>query len=178
MSLLAGIKDHVNNVGHCDRCKTVVEPRLSLQWFVKIQPLRTRRLPRSKKGHIRFTPEMYGKTYLNWMENIHDWCISRQLWWGHRIPAWQCSACHKPTVTREDPKACANCGSDKLHSRRTCWTRGFRRGCCRFRFLAGRILREESRRFRRVLPNKPAHYGIRHPVFLGGPDDHAGLLVC
>ena len=114
MSLLAGIKDHVNNVGHCDRCKTVVEPRLSLQWFVKIQPLADKAIAAVKDGHIRFTPEMYGKTYLNWMENIHDWCISRQLWWGHRIPAWQCSVCHKLTVTREDPKACANCGSDQI----------------------------------------------------------------
>ena len=114
LSLMAGIKDHVNNVGHCDRCKTVVEPRLSLQWFVKIQPLADRAIAAVKDGHIRFTPEMYGKTYLNWMENIHDWCISRQLWWGHRIPAWHCSACHKITVMREDPKTCAHCGSEQI----------------------------------------------------------------
>ncbi len=114
MSLLAGIKDHVNNVGHCDRCKTVVEPRLSLQWFVKIQPLADKAIAAVKEGHIRFTPEMYGKTYLNWMENIHDWCISRQLWWGHRIPAWHCSVCHKITVARLDPTKCEHCGSDKL----------------------------------------------------------------
>ncbi len=114
MSLLAGIKDHVNNVGHCDRCKTVVEPRLSLQWFVKIQPLADKAIAAVKEGHIKFTPEMYGKTYLNWMENIHDWCISRQLWWGHRIPAWQCGACHKMTVGREDPVKCAHCGSDQI----------------------------------------------------------------
>jgi valyl-tRNA synthetase len=114
MSLLAGIKDHVNNVGHCDRCKTVVEPRLSLQWFVKIQPLADKAIAAVKEGHIRFTPEMYGKTYLNWMENIHDWCISRQLWWGHRIPAWHCSVCHKITVARQDPTKCEHCGWDKL----------------------------------------------------------------
>ncbi len=114
MSLLAGIKDHVNNVGHCDRCKTVVEPRLSLQWFVKIQPLADKAIAAVKEGHIKFTPEMYGKTYLNWMENIHDWCISRQLWWGHRIPAWHCSVCHKTTVARQDPTKCEHCGSDKL----------------------------------------------------------------
>ena len=112
MSLLAGIKDHVNNVGHCDRCKTVVEPRLSLQWFVKIQPLADKAIAAVKEGHIKFTPEMYAKTYLNWMENIHDWCISRQLWWGHRIPAWHCSVCHKTTVAREDPTKCVHCGSD------------------------------------------------------------------
>jgi valyl-tRNA synthetase len=114
MSLLAGIKDHVNNVGHCDRCKTVVEPRLSLQWFVKIQPLADKAIAAVKEGHIKFTPEMYAKTYLNWMENIHDWCISRQLWWGHRIPAWHCAVCHKTTVAREDPTKCAHCGSEKL----------------------------------------------------------------
>jgi valyl-tRNA synthetase len=120
--LLAGIKDHTNNVGHCDRCKTVVEPRLSLQWFVAVNKTpegRTdsvagRAIAAVKEGHIRFTPEMYEKTYLNWMENIHDWCISRQLWWGHRIPAWHCAACHKTTVAREDPTACAHCGSEKI----------------------------------------------------------------
>ncbi|HEV2215048.1 MAG TPA: valine--tRNA ligase [Terracidiphilus sp.] len=112
--LLAGVRDHMHNVGHCDRCKTVVEPRLSLQWFVKIQPLADKAIAAVKEGHIRFTPEMYQKTYLNWMENIHDWCISRQLWWGHRIPAWHCAACRKMTVAREDPKACAHCGSEAI----------------------------------------------------------------
>ncbi|MDE3061728.1 MAG: valine--tRNA ligase [Acidobacteriota bacterium] len=112
--LLAGVKDHTNNVGHCDRCKTVVEPRLSLQWFVKIQPLADRAIQAVKEKHIKFTPEMYEKTYLNWMENIHDWCISRQLWWGHRIPAWHCSACRKITVARVDPTTCAHCGSASI----------------------------------------------------------------
>jgi valyl-tRNA synthetase len=117
--LLAGVKDHVHNVGHCDRCKTVVEPRLSTQWFVKIQPLADKAIAAVKpdqngKKAIRFTPEMYEKTYLAWMENIHDWCISRQLWWGHRIPAWHCPACHKITVARHDPSACAHCGSPQI----------------------------------------------------------------
>ena len=117
--LLAAIKDYTNNVGHCDRCKTVVEPRLSTQWFVKIQPLADKAIAAVKpnaKGEkaIRFTPEQYEKTYLNWMENIHDWCISRQLWWGHRIPAWHCGTCHKITVARVDPTACAHCGSDQI----------------------------------------------------------------
>jgi valyl-tRNA synthetase len=112
--LLAGITDHTNNVGHCDRCKTVVEPRLSTQWFVKIEPLAEKAKQAVREKHIRFTPEMYEKTYFEWMDNIHDWCISRQLWWGHRIPAWHCSACHKVTVARVDPSACAHCGSDKI----------------------------------------------------------------
>jgi len=112
--LLVGIKDHINNVGHCDRCKTVVEPRLSTQWFVKIQPLADKAKEAVRQKHIRFTPEMYEKTYFEWMENIHDWCISRQLWWGHRIPAWHCADCHKITVARVDPSACAHCGSEKI----------------------------------------------------------------
>jgi valyl-tRNA synthetase len=117
--LLAAIKDYTNNVGHCDRCKTIVEPRLSTQWFIKIQPLADKAIAAVKpdasgKKAINFTPEMYEKTYLNWMENIHDWCISRQLWWGHRIPAWHCATCHKITVARQDPTACAHCGSDKI----------------------------------------------------------------
>jgi valyl-tRNA synthetase len=112
--LLVGIKDHINNVGHCDRCKTVVEPRLSTQWFVKIQPLADKAKEAVRQKHIHFTPEMYEKTYFEWMENIHDWCISRQLWWGHRIPAWHCAQCHKITVARVDPTACAHCGSEKI----------------------------------------------------------------
>jgi valyl-tRNA synthetase len=112
--LLVGIKDHINNVGHCDRCKTVVEPRLSTQWFVKIQPLADKAKEAVRQKHIRFTPEMYEKTYFEWMENIHDWCISRQLWWGHRIPAWHCADCHKITVARLDPTACGHCGSEKI----------------------------------------------------------------
>jgi valyl-tRNA synthetase len=117
--LLAGVKDHTNNVGHCDRCKTVVEPRLSTQWFVKIQPLADKAIAAVKpdaNGNkaIRIVPAQYEKVYLEWMENIHDWCISRQLWWGHRIPAWHCAACHKITVARQDPTACVHCGSQKI----------------------------------------------------------------
>jgi valyl-tRNA synthetase len=117
--LLAGVKDHVNNVGHCDRCKTVVEPRLSTQWFVKIQPLADKAIAAVKpdaNGNkaIRITPQQYEKVYLEWMSNIYDWCISRQLWWGHRIPAWHCGACGKITVARVDPSACTHCGSHKI----------------------------------------------------------------
>jgi valyl-tRNA synthetase len=117
--LLAGIKDHTNNVGHCDRCKTVVEPRLSTQWFIKIQPLAEKAIAAVKpdaQGNkaIRIVPDQYEKVYLEWMDNIHDWCISRQLWWGHRIPAWHCSACYKITVARVDPAVCAHCGSEKI----------------------------------------------------------------
>ncbi|HTZ56684.1 MAG TPA: valine--tRNA ligase [Acidobacteriaceae bacterium] len=113
-NLLAGVRDHVNAVGKCDRCKTIVEPLLSTQWFVRIQPLADKAIAAVEEGHIRFTPEQYSKTYFEWMRNIHDWCISRQLWWGHRIPAWHCKACGQITVARTTPEVCAHCRSSHL----------------------------------------------------------------
>jgi valyl-tRNA synthetase len=114
LGLLAGIKEHTLAIGKCDRCKTIVEPRLSTQWFIKIQPLADRAIEAVEKGEIKFTPENYAKTYFEWMRNIHDWCISRQLWWGHRIPAWHCQACSHITVARTAPSACEKCGNPKL----------------------------------------------------------------
>jgi valyl-tRNA synthetase len=111
--LMAGIKDHTLAIGKCDRCKTIVEPRLSTQWFIKIQPLADRAIEAVEKGEIKFTPENYAKTYFEWMRNIHDWCISRQLWWGHRIPAWHCE-CGEIVVARSAPAKCPKCGGSKL----------------------------------------------------------------
>jgi valyl-tRNA synthetase len=113
LGLLVGIKDHAHSIGKCDRCKTIVEPRLSTQWFIKIQPLADRAIEAVEKSEIKFTPENYAKTYFEWMRNIHDWCISRQLWWGHRIPAWHCQ-CGEIIVARSAPQKCAKCGSSKL----------------------------------------------------------------
>ncbi len=112
---LVGTKDYTIALGKCDRSGTIVEPRLSTQWFVKIAPLAKCAIEVVEKGYIRFTPENYGQIYLNWMNNIHDWCISRQLWWGHRIPAWYCTNndCKEVVVAREAPSAC-KCGSTKL----------------------------------------------------------------
>jgi len=112
---LVGTKDYTIALGKCDRSGTIVEPRLSTQWFVKIAPLAKRAIEVVEKGYIRFTPENYGQIYLNWMHNIHDWCISRQLWWGHRIPAWYCTnnECKEVVVAREAPAAC-KCGSTNL----------------------------------------------------------------
>jgi valyl-tRNA synthetase len=112
---LVGTKDYTIALGKCDRSGTIVEPRLSTQWFVKIAPLAKRAIEVVEKGYIRFTPENYGQIYLNWMHNIHDWCISRQLWWGHRIPAWYCTNndCKEVVVAREAPAAC-KCGCTKL----------------------------------------------------------------
>ena len=120
--LLGTVHEHKLSVGRCDRSKDVVEPRLSTQWFIKIQPLADRAVQAVEEGHIQFTPEQYKKTYLNWMTNIHDWCISRQLWWGHRIPAWHCAACNKITVPKPgqssdpsgDPTTCAHCNSTQI----------------------------------------------------------------
>jgi valyl-tRNA synthetase len=110
---LVGIKDYTIPLGRCDRSGTIVEPRLSEQWFVKIEPLAKRAIEVVEKGYIQFTPENYKQIFLNWMYNIHDWCISRQLWWGHRIPAWRCADCKQVIVARETPKKC-KCGSTKL----------------------------------------------------------------
>ncbi len=112
--LLVAVKEHNNSIGRCDRSKYVIEPRLSKQWFVKIQPLADTAIEAVEKGHIVFTPEQYHKTYDEWMKNIHDWCISRQLWWGHRIPAWHCGSCGEIIVARETPTACTKCASTDL----------------------------------------------------------------
>jgi valyl-tRNA synthetase len=110
---LVGIRDYTISLGKCDRSGTVVEPRLSEQWFVKVEPLAKRAIEVVEKGYIRFTPDNYKTIYLNWMYNIHDWCISRQLWWGHRIPAWRCE-CGEVIVARETPARCPKCGGAKL----------------------------------------------------------------
>src|SRR6201981_1701162 len=111
---LVAIKDYTISLGKCDRSGTVVEPRLSEQWFVKIGPLAKRAIEVVEKGYIRFTPDNYKQIYLNWMYNIHDWCISRQLWWGHRIPAWRCGDCGEIIVARETPEKCTKCAGTKL----------------------------------------------------------------
>ena len=104
-----------HNVGTCYRCKTVVEPRVSKQWFVKMEPLAKPAVKAVEDGEVKFVPERFDKIYFNWMNNIQDWCISRQLWWGHRIPAWYCDDCNEITVSRETPHACCKCGSTHIH---------------------------------------------------------------
>ena len=111
---LVAEKDYALSLGKCDRCGTVVEPRLSEQWFIKIQPLAQKAIEAVESGEITIVPENYKQIYLNWMNNIYDWCISRQLWWGHRIPAWTCDDCKHVIVAREEPLTCTKCGSTKL----------------------------------------------------------------
>lgn len=112
--LLLGVDDHSHPVGHCSRCKTVVEPRLSDQWFLEVRPLADKAAQAVRDGRTTLLPERFTKSFLEWLDGLHDWCVSRQIWWGHRIPAWYCGEGHI-TVSREDhPPACAECGDEQL----------------------------------------------------------------
>ena len=112
--LIVEIREHTFPLGHCQRCQTVVEPMLSRQWFVRMRPLADPALAGVLDGRVRFQPERWVGVYRHWMENVRDWCISRQLWWGHRIPAWTCSGCEKVIVAEEAPTACPGCGGSSL----------------------------------------------------------------
>lgn len=114
LGLLVKIEPHPMSVGKCDRCSTVIEPMLSIQWFMKMRPLADKAIAAINAGKIDIQPENWKRTLLFWLENIHDWCVSRQLWWGHRIPAWHCKACAGITVARQAPEKCGSCGSEEL----------------------------------------------------------------
>lgn len=112
---LVEVKDHQHSVGHCERCKTVVEPLISKQWFVKMDSLAKPALDAYKEGKLNFIPKRFGKIYVHWLENIRDWCISRQLWWGHRLPVYYCKDCDEVMVAREKPERCTKCGSANVY---------------------------------------------------------------
>ena len=114
LGLLEKVEDYSHNVGTCYRCHNDVEPIISAQWFVKMQPLAKEALRVVNEGETKFVPDRFAKTYTNWMENVHDWCISRQLWWGHQIPAWYCDDCGETVVSKDAPCCCPKCGSTKL----------------------------------------------------------------
>jgi valyl-tRNA synthetase len=109
---LVKVEDHLHAVGHCSRCDTTIEPLLSKQWFVRMKPLAEPALEAVRQGQIRFVPERFTKIYCDWLENIRDWCISRQLWWGHRIPVWYCQDCDEIIASREDLNQCPHCGGE------------------------------------------------------------------
>jgi valyl-tRNA synthetase len=112
---LVRVEPHVHSVAHCDRCGTVIEPMISKQWFVRMAPLAAPAIDVARNGQVRFIPERFANVYLNWMENVHDWCISRQLWWGHRIPIWYCGECGAVSATNEEALArCPTCGSSAV----------------------------------------------------------------
>ena len=111
---LVKVEDHKHNVGSCYRCSTTVEPRVSKQWFVKMEPLAGPAIEAVRSGETKFVPDRFSKIYYHWMENIRDWCISRQLWWGHRIPAWYCQDCGEVIVAKEEPHTCPKCGGCHL----------------------------------------------------------------
>lgn len=110
--LLEKVEPYSHRVGHCYRCKTVVEPNLSKQWFVSVKPLAKKAIAAVESGETRIVPDVWAKDYFNWMNSINDWCISRQIWWGHQIPAWTCSRCDELTVSVDTPKKCSSCGED------------------------------------------------------------------
>ena len=114
LGLMEKIEPYSHNVGTCYRCHNDVEPLISAQWFVKMEPLAREALRVVKEGEVKFVPDRFSKTYVNWMENVHDWCISRQLWWGHQIPAWTCADCGHITVSEEDPTECEHCHSHNI----------------------------------------------------------------
>lgn len=115
LGVLVSVEEHEHAVGHCSRCHSTIEPLVSKQWFVKMESLAKPAIEAVKDGRIQFVPERFTKTYIQWLDNIRDWCISRQLWWGHRIPAWYCDDCGKTSVSRTDLETCPHCGSKHLH---------------------------------------------------------------
>ncbi len=115
LGYLVRIQEHKHEVGHCYRCNTTVEPYMSQQWFVKMRSMADKALDAWKKGDLHFYPKRWENTYSSWLENIRDWCISRQLWWGHRIPVWYCDDCGEMMVLRDDPTCCSKCGSHHIH---------------------------------------------------------------
>ena len=112
--LLERVEEHSMSLGRCDRCETVVEPLVSKQWFVQMEPLAKPAIEAVQDGRVRLVPQRFDRVYMNWMENIRDWCISRQLWWGHRIPVWYCEGCGEQTVAIDDPTHCVHCGSSTI----------------------------------------------------------------
>ena len=161
-------------VGHCYRCKTVVEPLISKQWFVAVKTLAAAAMAAVQDGRTRLIPANWEKTYYDWMTNIRDWCISRQIWWGHRIPAWTCDACGEVIVSREDPAACPDCGGADLVQETDVLDTWFSSALWPFSTLGWP---DETPELQALLPHLRPGHRLRHPLFLGGPDDDDGAAL-
>lgn len=139
LGALVSIEDYTHNVGKCERCKTTIEPRISEQWFVKMKELAKPAIEAVKKDDVKFVPKRYEKTYFNWMENIQDWCISRQLWWGHQIPAYYCEECGHINVAKSAPNKCENVDQINYIKIQIHWILGLVQHYGHFQLWAGQI---------------------------------------
>ncbi len=165
---LVKTEPYSHNVGTCYRCHNDVEPLISAQWFVKMEPLAQEALRVVKDGEVKFVPERFSKTYTNWMENVHDWCISRQLWWGHQIPAWYCDDCGHINVSREDPTKCEKCGCTHLTRDPDVLDTWFSSALWPFSTLGWP---DKTADLDYLLSHLRHGHRLRHHLLLGGPDD-------
>ncbi len=170
-------EDYRHNVGHCQRCETVVEPHVSQQWFMKTKELAQPAVAAVEKGEIVFFPDKWKKVYFNWMEHIQDWCISRQLWWGHRIPAYYCRYCQEVIVAEEEPRRCPRCDSTQIEQDSDVLDTWFSSALWPFITLGWQ---DGSPDYQTLLPHLAHGHRFRHHLFLGGAHDHDGpaLLRC
>ena len=168
---LEKVEDHHHSVGHCSRCGTVVEPMLSLQWFVKVGPLVVPAIEAVRDGSTRFIPQRWEKNYLHWMENLRDWCISRQLWWGHQIPAWYCDACGETMVAVDESTICTACGGTELTREEDVLDTWFSSALWPFSTLGWP---DETRGPRNLLSHQCPRHRLRHHHVLGVEDDDDG----
>ncbi len=171
LGLLEKVEPYKLNLGTCQRCRTVVEPLVSTQWWVKMKPLAEPAIRAVEDGRITFVPANWAKTYFEWMYNIRDWCISRQLWWGHRIPAWHCADCGKITVSRETPEKCAHCGSMKIAQDTDVLDTWFSSGLWPFSTLGWP---DDTPDLRAFYPTTLLVTGFDIIFFWAAQDDHAG----
>ncbi len=167
---LTKTEDYQHNVGHCDRCTTLVEPKVSLQWYLRVAPLAGPAIEVVENGRVRFVPDSFKKRYFEWMYNIHDWCISRQLWWGHRIPAWYCDPCGDVIVARTTPAACPRCGG-ALRPETDILDTWFSSALWPFSTMGWP---EETTDLKAFYPTDVLITGSRHHLLLGGAHDHDG----
>ena len=173
--LLERVEPYQHSVGHCDRCDNVVEPIVTNQWYVKMEPLAKPARDAVVNGETRIIPERFAKVYFNWMDNIRDWCISRQLWWGHRIPVWYCDDCPEVIVEPEDPTACGACGSSALTQDDDVLDTWFSSGLWTHSTLGWPGRSDDMEYF---YTYERYGDGLRHPVLLGGANDDDGYREC